>query len=140
MDFFGMIKAAADQAHVGGLLISLPPNRWDKVSINGKKTATVTAHGIGFENGAAWTYFTFRDDADGAVTTLWGEEDSHSHAAISLADGARNDDNHGAAQDNPRIAVHPLIVFPEIKVSIHFKFGAGKDQPEDYRFDGRSWP
>ena len=140
MDFFETIKAASEAAHVGGALISLPPNRWDKVSINGRKTATVTAHGVGFQNGKAWTFFTFADDATSKETTLWGEEDSHSHATIYLANGPRDDSNHGAAQQNPRIAVHPLIVFPDIKVSVRFKFDAGQSQPEEYRFDGRSWP
>ena len=140
MDFYGMIKAAADAAHLGGGLISLPANRWDKVSINGHQTATVTAHGIGFQNGMAWTYFTFRDDASGEVMTLWGEEDARSHATIYLADGERNDTNHGVKQNNSRISVNPLIVFPQIKVSVHFKFDAGAAEHEDYRFDGRSWP
>ena len=140
MDFFSVIKAAADAAHVGGALISLPTNRWDKVSINGHKTATVTAHGIGFQNGMAWAYFTFTDDASGKVTTLWGEEDSHNHAIIYLADGPRDDSSRGTTQTNPRIAINPLLVFPEIKVSVHFKFDAGRAAHEDYRFDGRSWP
>lgn len=48
MDLFQTIQHVVGAA--GGSIESLPANRWDKVSINGHKTATVTSHGVGLKD------------------------------------------------------------------------------------------
>lgn len=66
-----------------------------------------------------------------------------SHATVSLADGEHDDENKGTELPNPKIAIQPIFVFPQIKTSVRLISTAADKTRTEYRFEaetGRNSP
>lgn len=132
LDLFNEIKGLAGGLPAGAFK-SLPPDRWDHVSINGHQVAKVTAHTIGFDivHQVATVLWTFANLADASkISTITATINASGHATITL---------DGISETAARIAARPIIQGFSLKFSIELIFDlAGVRQA--YRFDGRSFP
>lgn len=115
----------------------LPVKRWDKVSINMRQTAIVTAHGVGFNaaHQSASVFWTFQDVADPTnVQTIIGLVNVHGDVTITLDDDASGP-HLAVAENKARIAARPILQWTGVKLSIELIFDLDGVR-QAYRFDG----
>jgi hypothetical protein len=116
----------------------LNPNRWDPVSVDGKKTAArVTEHGYGLEGTNVWAKWIFEEgDGDAKVVkTLRAEGLVGGADRVLLIDGDGNETELADARTDAKITTQ----FPRVRTIIKCKYKDG-DKDREYRFDGTNWP
>ena len=142
MDLFDAVKHLLPN---GGILETLPPNRWDPVSFTpdralpGKKIGKVTGHGVGFKGDVAWSFWTFKRDDDGTVHTVWGTVDIARKEHVSIAEGEHDINSLGVEKVNGRIVIKPIVQLFIFNTSVELLYDEG-GKTVVYRFDGRSFP
>ncbi|MCC6727782.1 MAG: hypothetical protein IT208_00410 [Chthonomonadales bacterium] len=144
MDVYRWIKETVEHA-----THSLPPHRWDPVTINlrpkeGKRTSTkdpdnrVTAHDVGANLPVVWAYFTFLEA--GQPRTVRGELDAAKHARVYVRQGEHDPADKGQEKKNARIAVTTTYWNGKFRIIAKLSFDESNGDRVEYRFDGTMYP